>query len=653
MPQVIGDDLLARDADGSLRCRIATVFPRTETIVTLAGIHATQRVGYVDLLNAQRREKGLTPLSADEEMDIWLTAVDLVVDDDAILIRPDPAQMDLAFEADEILQKLYSKKQIKFLHVLNPQVRRAIQERGECWRISQLPRSPEEMMRMIAASRIGIGGRPIYYYNSVSGTRLLTCDSLASLGNLPEPELRQHLAEIRNYSGKTNRLRNPEISFFRAEPGPILAALAGHDFAQVDSATLNSVFESLKHLFRGSAPAEFARDDPESPQWRGAMYAALIAPTDKAVSEEALLGLSAEFFMQVEWVPGGRIEDGELILDPVFEEEDPDTACLLTAPVCDLRARGLIFNFIRDYGDLQHVNIGRVSRSLSHRQAYEGHRGIYLAEMQQRGASEPILRIIRMQKRGVWEGLDCGKDLLTAIVESEQYTEHILDRRLACRQLGMYLPPLVTARKLCERYTGANEAYRDRLIWSTYFERNYVPGLATDKIPCGRLGNDNYALAFARVLGRAAASNLIVGRCQADGAVVFDEGDELVIEDARGIPVNIVATDHTGTFMDCHRDLRELAPAYARSVEKRMADLADAGAFGEVYLQSFAERFVQIQQDYRKRRRAFDTLFKHHRPGESGRFASRWERALERLRDSDVKELVERIRAALPTRAAG
>ena len=174
------------------------------------------------------------------------------------------------------------------------------------------------------------------------------------------------------------------------------------------------------------------------------MYSALIGQTEKSVCEETLLGLSAEFFMQVEWVPGGRIEEGELVLDPVFEEEDADTCCTLTPGICDIRARGLIFNIIRDYGDLESINIGRVAPSLSRREAYGGHRGVYLAEIRERGRDQLILRVMRMQKRGVWEQLDRGNDMLGAIRASEEYTEQILDRRLACRQLGMNLPPIVT-----------------------------------------------------------------------------------------------------------------------------------------------------------------------------------------------------------------
>lgn len=652
MVQFIGEDLLARDPDGKLCSRIATVFPAGGTVVTLPGIHAMQRIAYVEQLDRQRVTSGLPPLTEDQQEAIWMAAVDLVIDEDGtVLVRPDPAQMDLAFEADELLQQVVSKKYIRFMYVLNPAVRDAIKHRGECWRISPLPRSPEEMARMIAGSRIGIGCTEIYYYNPASGTRLLTYQEFTKLSDLPEAEFRRHLQEIQQYSALKNRMGNSEIAFFMADGKAMSAQFVPHEFLTMGQDALAQAYAAIRQRFQALVPREFQRDDPENPQWRGAMYAALIGQTEKSVCEETLLGLSAEFFMQVEWVPGGRIEEGELVLDPVFEEEDADTCCTLTPGICDIRARGLIFNILRDYGDLESINIGRIAPSLSRRAAYSGHRGVYLAEIRDRSQQRLILRIMRMQKRGVWEHLDQGKEMLEAIRASEEYTEQILDRRLACRQLGMNLPPIVTARKLVERYAGSNDKYLGATIWSTYFERDYIRGLATDKIPPGRFADDAFALAFARVLGRAAAPNLIVGRCDScSGEVCFDSGDELLIEDSRGNPTDIIATDHTGTFMNWKQSLDDLAAAYAGPVLRRAGFLNDPKAFGEAFLAAFTERFAQIQRDYQKRRRAFETLFKYARRDAENDLPVRWEAVLDRLAAARSGALAEAVRRRMETR---
>src|SRR5439155_8008901 len=93
-------------------------------------------------------------------------------------------------------QQVISKKRIKFLHVMNRQVRDAIQRRGERWRISPVPRLANDMRRMIAGCRIGIAGREIYYYNRTTGTRYLTYQEYCNLGKLDDADLRRHLAEI-------------------------------------------------------------------------------------------------------------------------------------------------------------------------------------------------------------------------------------------------------------------------------------------------------------------------------------------------------------------------------------------------------------------------------------------------------------------------
>ena len=103
--------LLTRDEGGvyALAAIGVTVFPRDRVIVTLPGIHATQRLAYIDSLDEQRRARGSQVLTEQEMDDQCLCAVDVVIEDDVLLIRPDPAEMELAFAADELLQELFPK----------------------------------------------------------------------------------------------------------------------------------------------------------------------------------------------------------------------------------------------------------------------------------------------------------------------------------------------------------------------------------------------------------------------------------------------------------------------------------------------------------------------------------------------------------------
>ncbi len=318
-PRIIGDHPLARDPSGKLRSRIGTVFPRSRTIVTLPGIHAMQRMAYLDLLAAQRAAAGQPPLSREEELAQWEASVDLVIGEGDVLIRPDPENMPLAFEGDEVLQEIIPKHRIKFLNVGNEKVRKAIQRQGECWRIARLPRSLPEMIHMIAASKMAIGNREIYYYDRVTGTHFLTCQEFACLESLDDAELRRNLIEIRDLSKRFNRLGTAEIGFFMADDRFGAEDVRELDFEAMDSAALRMTFDALRRKFESAVSPEFRRDDLDNVEWRSRMFASLLGQDDESVCEELLLGMSSEFFMQVQWLPGCRIVDGELVFDPILD----------------------------------------------------------------------------------------------------------------------------------------------------------------------------------------------------------------------------------------------------------------------------------------------------------------------------------------------
>jgi hypothetical protein len=600
-----------------------------------------QRREYLDHLNRQYAQSGLKLLSKAQEHLEWNNAVDLIFDDRTILIRPDPENMPLAFEADELLQEIVPKHRINFLGVLNEKVREAIKKRGDWWRITPLPKSSDEMKQMISESRIKLGGGEIYYYSKTTGVRYLTCREFAELGKLNDAALRDHLLEIQEGSAKTNAHGYPEIAFFDAGRTFTKADFASQDFRKLDACSLRSVFESLVERFNGAVEPELRQDNLEQVEWRNGMIAALLGQDDETVSEETLLGLSPEFFMQIEWLPGGCIEDGELMLDSCMEMADAADDKEFQR-FHDEKPQKFIFNFVREYGNLEYVNIGRVIGSLSRRPAFYGRRGVYVAVLKLSGSNREIVSIIRMQKYGVREYLEEGRPLLDAMLRSEEYTEYILDRRLGCRQLGMNLSPRVTAKKISERCRSREG--RDFVIWSPYFERDYIRGIATDKVASCRFADEEFALQFAHLLGRAAAPNMIAGRFDRGGHPLFDDGDEVLIEGARRMPADIVVADHTGTFNNYLSKLEDFALEYAGPINRRAEHLTDLRKFAETYLMAFEERFSRIQEDYRKRKKAFDTLFKYRPRDEAGSFAYRWEKTLERLNATDPRELTRKIR---------
>jgi hypothetical protein len=641
---ILGQHPFAKREDGSLISRIATLFVKNRVLVTVPGVHAVQRLEYTKYLNQLRAQRGLPPLSHEEEIAEWNTGVDLIIDDGTILIRAEPGQMDLAFEADEILQEIVSKSRIRFLHARDDRIKQAIRKRGEYWRVALPPQSPEAIIEMIKRSMISIGGRAIYYYNMITGTRYLTYHQFEKLGEIQDDnELWQHLEEIRKYFRHPNRFGYFELDFFGVEDRFTRKELEECFSSEAGPATARKCYAEIQKRFKNAVKPELRVDNPYEPEWRSMLFVELIRHKDETTVEEVLQELTPEFFMQIQWLPGAYIEEGELIFDPIFDELDKYPDDPLLREICDERVKGFISNYVREFfGNLEHVNIGRIIPTIRRKSNTAPYRS-YIAEIKVKDSPQPVVRIIRFQKWGISEHLDEGKDLLRSIMEAEEYTDYILERRLGCWQLGMQLPPKISVCRLPEVYRGTNRYYHGTRIWTTYFERDFIKGIATDKVPPAMLEEEDFANCFAWLLGGAAAPNLIVGRATLSGEPIFDDGDEILVLDAQRMPQQIVAADHAGTFNSYDSNLLDFAEYYSKPVISRIPSLSNPNAFMEAYLDGFIEKLAWMQAEYRKRRRAFDTLFKHSKQ-DVGSFGWRWKAVLARLECLDIAELITRIR---------
>ena len=638
-----GEHPLALDADGRLISRIGTLFVDASVLVTLPRMtHAMQRLFYTTRLDEERTRQGLPPLSFDEKDAVWETAVDLIMDGRDILIRPEPDRMALAFQGDEQLLDVASKQHIRFLTARKAKVQQAIRERGEYWRISSEPQETPAIIATLENSKIAIAGLPIYFYNFTTGARYLTVQALEALGALSEEALRHHLQEIRDYSARRNRIGHREVAFFACDGTFGVKDFAEHDFSLASPEQLRAWHAELVERFKKAVPCAFHKDLPQSQLWRNRMFACLKDDSNDTMTDAMVSGLTPEFFHKVRWLPGGRIENGELIFDSAFGDGSGPAHDAELAALCDQRVRGFVCNYIREFGALQFVNIGGLLPGLSHHPPVGGHRA-YLAEVKHRGADKPVLRILRIQRWGIREHLDMGKDLLWAIMEAQDYTDYTLDRRLGCWELGMPLPGRIDTRTVPEIYSGSNPKYHGTRIWTTYYERDFINGLATDKIPEARLKDDAFALSLARLLGQAAAPNLVVGRITMQGQVTFDRGDEMLLMDEIGRPQRIVVADHAGTFNDYESPLETFAAAYARPATSRVRLVTNPTAFIDAYVSALAERLRAMQAEYRQNRRAFDMLFKHSKQGERT-FSFRWAKVLARLESTDAAALARRLR---------
>jgi len=645
--RIIGDAPLATDSRGNLLSRIGSLFPELGVLITLPRTsHTQQRLFFIDELNRQRALQQKPPLSWLEEMTLQAQCVDLIMTGGDIQIRPEPEKMALAFRADARLQEIASKRRIRFLRARNRWVQQAVRERGEYWRISPRPQTELEFTIAFQEARITLGGNPVYYYNRETGTRYLTCQTFSNLSALNDSDLRRALVEIRNYAALRNVNYEPEVAFFGADPTFSASTFAEYDFALAAPAQLRVWHEDLADRFRLAVPQELQSDDTNAAAWRNRMLATLFDEANETLAGTVVGDLPPEFFRMIRWLPGGRIENGELIFDSIFGDRVRYQDDRELAELCDERVKGFICNYVREFGSLLYVNIGWVAPALGKRRP-NGHR-VYIAEVMCLGADKPFLRILRIQQWGVREHLDRGHDLLYALTQSIEYTEYIHDRRLACWQLGMPLPGRVDTKTVVEVYQGRQQRYRGTRIPTLYFERDFIDGIATNRIPDNQMNNPDFALSVARLLGYAAAPNMVVGRTLEEGskAAVFDSGDEMVLFNESGTPQRIVVADHAGTFHDCESPLADFAADYANPVIRQAQAVPDLEAFAEAYLAALLDRLLQMKEECRLQRSAFETQFQNSKQGK-GTCSDRVAKALDRLEATDVSALVDRIRAEI------
>ena len=257
--KIIGDAILAKDENGKLKSRIGTLFLKTPGLVTENAIHAVQRTIWLDYVNEKRAESGLPAMTIEEEDDELRMSADLIFTDEFVLIRPDPAHMDVAFQADEVLQRLVSKRRIRFLNTHSAKVRNALRARGENWRMARAPVSQEDMAAFIQNSRVPIseGGEAVYYYNKSTGTRYVTAGTAHGIADLPADRLRVQVKEAQTLVSRRNRIGHPELDLFPVTtPIDIKTRFKAVDVDALGDDELRDVLRKIDTEWRMSIPAE-------------------------------------------------------------------------------------------------------------------------------------------------------------------------------------------------------------------------------------------------------------------------------------------------------------------------------------------------------------------------------------------------------------
>lgn len=629
--KLIGEKIFAKDAEGRLLSRIGTMFFRTPGLVTAKGVHAMQRAMWLEEL---AKDHALTP--AEEEAEL-AESVDLIFTDEFVLIRPDPDHMEMAFRADEELQKIVSKRSIRYLNTNSLKVRKALCERGENWRMARQPISQEDVVERINGSKVPIEAAPIYYYNRMTGTRFVTASTYFEIEKMSPADFRAQVKEVVTGLSKRNRHGHPEIDLFPlTTPIEIKKALKDIVVDELDDGALRGKIAKIAQDWRMTLPVELREETVENYEWRNAMCNAITRQPNETAVEELIAGISPEFYRQIEWLPGARIENGEVIFDAIYDEaartRDPQLLAL-----CDNRVKSFLFNTTRLFGRVKYINIGRIATSLARHPVEGNRRGhVYIMQYLVEGESEPNIMIVRLQKWGVAEHLDEGKSLVDAILEADEYSDYILDRRLMCRQLGMNLPDRLGLGHFTEKYSGRNQ-YNGVAVRTAYFAREYVPGIASDKVPLAKLRNPVWAQKFAFLMGEAAAIDMVVGRrSSVTKEILFDKNYEIVQLGADGLPSEVKVTDHAGSFVNYEHRLDEFVPQYAAFAKRREALVAEYPLFAKAYVEGFRRKLVEMQSSYRARRRAFDELFSDRPYDTNGSGAYRWACILKRLDECDA-----------------
>ena len=627
----IGPDFFATDEKGDLLSPIASVFPKHRTIVSVRGIHAYHASIMLELLKQKSPEKNLREVK-ELDLEICKDAVSLFFRGALILVRSDPTAMERVFAADQILQSFFPRERIQFTGLHIPEVRKQLRLRGESWRMSPAPRSVEEICSHVLASKVQVSTGLTVYYNAPTGGRFLTYDEFIRIRPLLEHDRTEALARLReilNLFQRENSRGARELSFF-------LPADISLDFADLqDVVCLLEVLpdgESAKKALRAfdrfashfarSAGFELIVDDYHNPVWRTTMFCRLFDINEEEIEEWAL-DLSPEFHLNVKWLPGASIIGDELRFDPGVHH----------------RVRGLISHFWEKSGGLLSINVGRIEESQSTREiSGEEEREVYLVVMTTRDKQDSI-RILRLMKWDVIHRIKMGIPLEQAVSETINYRNYIFDRLHAAAQLGFPILSYSDIR-LDERIPGLG------LIPAFFFERQYISGVVTDKIPISCYRNPNFIKSLSGLLGGAATFTLVLGRASPrTGKIFYDDGDEVIQFNSRSIPSRLIIIETTGSFTDWTTPLLAMLPQCLTRFRAHLDKALESGVPLQVINSSmaiFAEALCNKLHEIKEIALApcsnIRFLFNDRTP-EQGGIRDRWEGIIYRLETTDLEEL--------------
>jgi hypothetical protein len=246
-------------------------------------------------------------------------------------------------------------------------------------------------------------------------------------------------------------------------------------------------------------------------------------------------------------------------------------------------------------------------------------------------------------KWDVFHRVKQGVLLEQAIAETINYRTYIFDRLKAAMQLGF---PILSYREieLEEDIPGLGK------VPAFFFDRQYIPGIVTDKIPLSYYRQPEFIVDLARLLGAAAAFALILGRASPrTGKIFYDDGDELIQFDACSIPRRLIIIETTGSFNDWTTPIVTMLPQCLHRFRVHLEKALKSGVPAPIIklaVAAFADALIEeingVKEVVSSPFGSVRDLFSDRRPVTGG-IRSRWEGILARLETTDAEELREHI----------
>ena len=629
---IIGEDFLAKDACGNPRNTIATICPGYRIAVTgrneIHGMQIIRAVNHLRKLYPHLKETDLMQQVCQE-------AVPLHIIGHKIIIRMEPSKIKQALSADDLLQELaIPKESIQFTGFHEAEVRKEMSLRGEIWRICPAPVEEKDFSNLLRCCRIKLGTDTLFLYNRHTGEHVLTYEEFAGIRCLfrnDRHEAVARLKEIIYLSKLINNRQCPELGFLLPKNRKINTHFLHEAVHLLENTPFDQQIQKAEALldqflneFAALAGPELVADNPKCDFWRMTVLDRIYNIDEKKTIEWSL-GLGREFYLNLKWLPGARISKNDLIFEP-------------NAPP---KVKSLIRHYWNTRKDIISINVGFIECPLTNRDRTGEEREVYIIMLGLADGREDI-RHVRMSKWDVVNRINSGLSLEQAIKETDLYRDYIIDRLNAARALGLPIPVF--------KEIDIEGKYKENAIPVYYFERDYIPGIATDKIPHIFYSKKDFLPRLSYLLGKAAAASLVLGRSDPrSSALYFDDGDEVIQLNEQEFPEKLILIETTGSFKNWTSPIADMLPHCLEHLGQHMAKAGKQNIPSEEFpkaIEAFAQgviseirRMQELLADHALRLRS---LFSGRTP-ESGGIRIRWEAVLNRLEQTSTEELEEMI----------